>query len=174
MFVADEPWDALISGAILAGMALLWALLLVRLVGLRSFSKMTPFDFVATIATGSLLAGAARSTDWLGYCQALAGMSGVFLVQMVLAWIRRRSDVASAIMTNCPKLLMRDGRFDVAAMRAARVARADVEAKLREANVRDLGQVRAVVLETTGNISVLHGEQLDPEILAGVEDGTAG
>ena len=38
-------------------------------------------------------------------------------------------------------------------------------AKLREANALNFGQVRAVVLETTGDISVLHGEHLDPAIL---------
>ena len=31
-------------------------------------------------------------------------------------------------------------------------------------------EVRAVVLETTGDISVMHGPNLDPAILEGVDD----
>ena len=48
--------DALLRGALLGPLALLWVLCLSRIVGLRSFTKMTAFDFVATVATGSLLA----------------------------------------------------------------------------------------------------------------------
>jgi len=40
---------------------------------------------------------------------------------------------------------------------------------LREANVLHYGQVKAVVLETTGEISVLHGnEEFDDSLLEGV------
>lgn len=60
---------------------------------------------------------------------------------------------------------MRDGEFDRAAMKKSRVAESDVWAKLREANALDLAQVRAVVLETTGDISVLHGDSLNPALL---------
>jgi len=54
-------------------------------------------------------------------------------------------------------------------MMDTRVTRADVIAKLREANVTDLQQVLAVIIETTGDISVLHGEgPLDETLLEGV------
>lgn len=41
-------------GLVLTALALLWTILLVRVVGLRAFSKMTASDFLATIAAGSL------------------------------------------------------------------------------------------------------------------------
>ena len=37
------------------------------------------------------------------------------------------------------------------------MTRADLLAKLREANVLSFHQVHAVVMETTGDVSVLHG-----------------
>jgi len=55
-----------------------------------------------------------------------------------------------------------------AALTATRVAEDDPIAKLREANVFDFSQVRAVILETTGNISVLHGDKLQHRLLDGV------
>ena len=40
---------------------------------------------------------------------------------------------------------------------------------LREANALQLSQVRAVILEDTGDVSVLHGpEEVDDELLEGV------
>lgn len=75
----------------------------------------------------------------------------------MIATLRRRSSF-DRVVDNTPVLLVRDGEFDVTAMNASRVTRSDVFAKLREANVLRLEQVRAVVLETTGDISVLHGD----------------
>ena len=71
-------------------------------------------------------------------------------------------------MQNQPALLMRDGVILHAALKATRVAENDLIAKLREANVLDLAQVRAVVLETTGDISVIHGVSCSDAILQGV------
>lgn len=41
----------------------LWTVLLVRIVGLRSFSKMTNYDFVTTVAKGLIMAQAATRSD---------------------------------------------------------------------------------------------------------------
>ena len=45
----------------------------------------------------------------------------------------------------------------------------DLIAKLRESNVLDFAEVRAAVLETTGDISVLHGDACDEALLRGVQ-----
>ncbi len=63
---------------------------------------------------------------------------------------------------------MENGRFCEEALRETRVAREDVLAKIRGANAPSLEDVRAVVLENTGDISVLHGERIDEAVLDGV------
>jgi len=65
---------------------------------------------------------------------------------------------------------MTDGEILHETLRATRVAEEDLIAKLREANGLDLAPVRAAVLETTGDISVLHGDHMDRQILKGVGD----
>ena len=169
MFV-DILWlDTLLRGLILALLALAWVVLLVRINGLRSLSKMTSFDFIMTVAQGSLVAGATQTTEWQDFAQVLAGMASLFVAQWAGAKAIKSSDTAQHIMTNKPVVLMRDGRFCEEALNTTRVARSSVMAKLREANVRDLSQVRAVVLETTGDVSVLHGDTLSSDLLEGVE-----
>ena len=162
--------DAALRGLLLAALALVWVVLLVRINGLRSFSKMTNFDFVMTVAVGSLLAGAAQATDWKGFLQTLCAMVGLFAMQHVAARLRQASDTLESVMQNEPLLLMRDGAILQDALDESRVARSDLIAKLREANVLDMSEVRAVVLETTGDISVLHGGQCADELLEGVRD----
>ncbi|MEW4448516.1 YetF domain-containing protein [Qipengyuania sp. JC766] len=168
MFVDNATLDALIRGAVLGAIALVFVVVLVRITGLRSLSKMTNFDFVMTVALGSLVAGGAQATEWTTYLQIGAGMVGLFLTQVLAALLRRSSETAESAMQNQPVLLMRNGEFCETALESTRVAKSDVIAKLREANVLDYAQVRAVVLETTGDVSVLHGEDLDEQIIANV------
>jgi|TARA_A200000159_G_scaffold67445_1_gene62443 uncharacterized membrane protein YcaP (DUF421 family) len=150
-------------------MVMVWVVLLVRINGLRSFSKMTNFDFVMTVAVGSLLASASQTTTWEAFLQAMVAMAALFIVQSVSARLRRRSDKIEAIMQNTPVILMRNGEIIDGALEETRVARSDLLAKLREANVLDLNEVRAVVLETTGDISVLHGEHCSEALLKGTK-----
>lgn len=168
MFDLPVSLDIIARGVLLTMAALLWVVALVRVVGLRSFSKMTAFDFVATIAMGSLLAAAAAASSWLAYAQILVGMLALLAVQAILALLRSRSERLRELIGNTPVLLMEDGVFCEEALRRTRIAREDVLAKIRAANALDLGAVRAVVLENTGDISVLHGCDLDERLLEGV------
>ncbi|MBZ6378070.1 DUF421 domain-containing protein [Pacificimonas flava] len=169
MFVADPTLDMVLRGLILTAIGLLWIVLLVRVTGLRSFSKMTNFDFVMTVAVGSTLSAGGTTSDWTGFGQAMTALVALFLVQFVIARIRKSSDSVEDALQNQPAILMRDGRILHEALSATRVTETDLIAKLREANVLHMDEVRAVVLETTGDISVLHGEHLEERLLAGTK-----
>ncbi len=138
----------------------------IRIAGLRSFSKMSSFDFAVTVAFGSLLASVAMSRSSLA--DGLAAGATLLGVQVVVAIGRSRFGLSS-IVDNQPLLLMANGRMLTDNLRIARVTPDDIRAKLREANALDYDQVHAVVLETTGDISVLHGDgALDPDLLLDV------
>ena len=57
-------------------------------------------------------------------------------------------------------------------LKKSNVTEADLKAKLREANVIELEEVRAVIFESTGDISVLHTSKaekvIEPWLLQGV------
>ena len=157
MFFDDTTYDLIARGTILTAIGILYVIALTRIVGLRSFSKMTNFDFVITVASGTVLAGMGRATDWQGFTQAAIVMFALFAVQLAIARIRKRSDTFEETIQNDPVLLMIDGRFCQKAMDETRVARSDIIAKLREANVMSYDEVCAVILETTGDIlSLIH------------------
>lgn len=167
----DEKWlDIIARGSILTALALVWIVLMIRIVGLRSLSKMTNFDFVMTVALGSLLAGASQVTKWGDFLQIVVGIVVLFAMQVAAALLRRSSDKVEAAIQNTPVYLMRDGVIDEDALSKTRVARSDLIAKLREANVLHFSEVRAVVLEATGDVSVLHGDSLDERLTQDVEE----
>ena len=137
-----------------------------RIAGLRSFSKMSGFDFASTVAVGSIMATVAVTSASL--LNGLIGLAALYFGQVAIALLRRVT-AFEQVVDNQPLLLMLGEQFLDDNLRRSRITRADIRAKLREANIADVAQVRAVVLETTGDVSVLHGETpLDPALLEGV------
>ncbi|RJY08287.1 DUF421 domain-containing protein [Aurantiacibacter aquimixticola] len=169
MFIDNETLDPLVRGFLLAMLGLVWVIVQIRIVGLRSLSKMTNFDFVMTVALGSLLASAAQVKDWVEFGQISLAMTGLFVLQVIAGRLRKSSDTIESFIQNSPVILMRNGKINHNALRQTRVAEGDLYAKLREANVLDTEKVRAVVLESTGDVSVLHGDELDDILLEGVD-----
>lgn len=145
--------------------------LLARLNGLRSFSKMSGFDFVTTVAIGSVMASILMNPGD-GLAAGLVALTALFLVQGVVARLRARIDGVSHIIDNEPLLIMRDGEILHENLKRAAMTVPDLYAKLREANAIDVSMVRAVVVETTGDISVLHAndseQTVSPELLQDV------
>ncbi|AFL79765.1 putative membrane protein [Aequorivita sublithincola DSM 14238] len=127
-----------------------------RLAGKRSFSKMSSFDFAMTVAIGSLIATTVLSKS-VSLLEGVVGLAAVYLLQIFLA-VLRRFDVVEKIVDNQPLLLMDGQNILHTNLRKARVTEADLRSKLREANILELSQVRAVIFECTGDIAVLHSK----------------
>jgi uncharacterized membrane protein YcaP (DUF421 family) len=142
-----------------------------RLNGLRSFAKMSAFDFAMTVAVGSLMASTLAMND-PPVLQGVVGLATLFGLQYTVARLRISSGWLHSTVDNEPLLLMLGGTMLRANMRQARISEADLWSELRLANVARPEDVFAVVLETTGDVSVLHGggrsESLDERLLTGV------
>lgn len=153
----------LIRVAVTGVVVYLSVILAVRINGLRSFSKMSSYDFAMTVGVGTLMASTMIS-DSISLGQGLAGLATLFVAQRVISVLRRRFDRFHRAIDNSPLLLMDGERILKANLAKARVTEDDLRAKLREANVHNFSQVRAVVFEGTGDISVLHhASQGDPD-----------
>lgn len=151
-------------------------MLCTRLAGLRSFSKMSSFDFAITVALGSLVASVLLSKD-PPLVQGGMGLGVLFGIQFVVSFLRTRSSGFAQVVDNDALLLMVGTNVLQENLETARVTKNDLRSKLREANVVHPGQVRAVVMESTGDISVLHtgpdGPDLDLELFADVRGAEA-
>ncbi len=131
-------------------------ILLTRIIGKRSFSKMSSFDFAMTVAVGSIVATTILSSS-VKLIEGLVGLTMVYVLQISIA-LARRNKTFQNIVDNSPLLLMDGEKIISSNLRKARVTEGDLRSKLREANVTQLSQIKAVIFETTGDISVLHKE----------------
>lgn len=147
-------------------------LLYTRVFGLRTFAKMTSVDFAATIAMGSIFADVIGSTDY-SILKGGVALLIIIILQTLYSFFIRKSDGFKKAFTNTPLLLMKDGEIISHNLSKANVSKGDLYGKLREANVIEMSEVRAVVFEVTGDISVLHtsgNEPLATELLEGVKE----
>jgi len=130
-------------------------ILFTRMSGLRSFSKMSSFDFAMTVAIGSILASAVVAPT-PSLVEGILALGSIFTLQWFVGRWRVHQETDGHPVDNEPLLLMDGPEMLERNMKSVRVTRADLVAKLRESNVLNRGQVRAVIMETTGDISVLH------------------
>lgn len=128
-----------------------------RLAGLRSFSKMSSFDFAITVSIGSLVATVILSKD-PPLVQGGMALAMLFSIQFLVSYARSRSLLFAQMVDNDALLLMAGTDVLHDNLAKARVTVNDIRAKLREANVIHPREVRAVVMESTGDISVLHAD----------------
>jgi len=135
-------------------------ILLTRISGKRSFSKMSSFDFAMTVAVGSIISTTILSST-VNLIEGISGLTMVYLLQISIA-LARRNQIVEKIVDNTPLLLMDGDKVLDYNLKKARVSESDLRSKLREANVTQLSQVKAVIFETTGDISVLHSKGDQP------------
>lgn len=142
-------------------------LIMVRVNGLRTFSKMSGHDFAITIAIGSIIATTVVSKE-PSLLQGMLAIAFFLFLQTIISKLRQSG--LGGTFENTPLLLMDGDTILYDNLKKAKIKKNDLLSKLREANVLNTRQIRAVVLETTGDISVLHGEgKLEDDLLKDVQ-----
>jgi uncharacterized membrane protein YcaP (DUF421 family) len=149
-----SSWSALLR-VVAVGVPLYAGLILfLRVSGKRTLSKMNAFDFVVTVALGSVLA-----TTLLSKQSALVdGLAAFFLLiglQYLITWLSVRSLRVRKLVKNQPRILAFRGEVDADAMRRERVTEEELAAAIRASGLPDVDATYAVILETDGSISVI-------------------
>ena len=127
---------------------------LLRTSGKRTLSKMNAFDFVVTIAFGSVLASITLSKT-VSLAEGLTALAFFVGIQYVVTWLSVRSERFQSIMKGSPTILFYDGAFLQDAMRRTRMTREEVLSAIRRSGAMSPGDVGAVVLETEGTLTVM-------------------
>lgn len=145
-------------------------ILITRISGLRTFAKISSFDFASTIAIGSIIAAIILNPS-NSILKGGIALATIVLFQSLFTYLIRKIPAFEEMVTNKPMLVMKDGIILMENLHKTNLSEENLIAKLREANVIDFDEVRAVVLESTGDVSVLHtssDKKLMDKMLKGV------
>lgn len=143
-------------------------IIVLRISGKRTLSKWNAFDFVTTIALGSILATALTSTQ-VSLAQSVTAFIVIVMLQFVITFTSVRSRGVLKLIKSQPTLLLFKGQYRLDAMQRERVAKAEILAAIREKGMADVEQVHAVILETDGAFSVIGTAGNQDSALEGVE-----
>lgn len=153
-----NSWSSLAHTLFAGSLGYILMIFLLRISGKRTLSKWNSFDFVVTIAFGSILAAMLLSQS-TSLAQAGLGFALLVLYQFGITWMATRSEVIQNLIKAKPTLLFFEGQFIQACLKQERVAEGEVLAAIRSQGIGDLNQVDAVILETDGSFSVIQNLQ---------------
>jgi uncharacterized membrane protein YcaP (DUF421 family) len=161
-------WYALGRVLLVGVLAYAALVLLLRISGNRTLSKLNAFDLVVTVSLGSTLATVLLSKD-ISLSEGALAFAILIGLQFLVTWSSVRAGWFSRLVKSEPVLLFHRGRFLSQAMRRARIVEPEVLSVLRTQGVARLEEVEAVVLETDGSLSVIRQSERPPDTLPGVK-----
>ncbi len=149
-----DSFESLLRVFIVGGAAYVALVVMLRVSGKRTLSKMNAFDLVVTVALGSTLATVLLDRN-VPLAEGVAALALLVALQYVITWGSVRSRKVRALVKSEPTLLLEEGVFRQDAMRKQRVTREEVEAAIRQHGHAGVGSVDRVVLETDESLSVI-------------------
>jgi uncharacterized membrane protein YcaP (DUF421 family) len=149
-----DSWADILRILLVGSAAYATLVVVLRASGKRTLGQLNAFDFVVTVALGSILATILLSTD-VSWTEGAAAFVLVAALQFVVAWISARWPRARGAFTARPVLLLVDGELRRDALRANRLTESEIRQAVRGSGSGDLSSIAAVVLETNGKLSVI-------------------
>ncbi|WP_338870370.1 YetF domain-containing protein [Spirosoma sp. SC4-14] len=156
-----KGWQSIGRILIVGVLAYAGLLIILRISGKRTLSKLNAFDLVVTVALGSTLSTIIVSRQ-TGVADGLTALALLVFLQYVVAWLSVRWPWFERFIKDEPTLLFHQGHYLKKAMREQRVNEDEVLAAIRSVGAPYPDDVMAVVLETDGSLTVIQGTNEKP------------
>jgi uncharacterized membrane protein YcaP (DUF421 family) len=147
-------WSAVLRMLVIAPAAYVALVLILRMSGKRTLSKLNAFDFIVTIAIGSTLASVI-TTRSLALVDGVVALAILVILQFVVTTASVRWPRLGQAIKAEPSLLLRDGEPLLSAMRRQRITEGEIEVAIRQAGGLSLAHAEAVFLEADGTLTAV-------------------
>ncbi len=152
MLIGD--WAGIGRMLVIGPLVYLSLVLLLRMSGKRTLSKLNAFDLVVTVALGSTLSTAILSKE-TPLADGIAALAVLISLQFLVAWLSVRFATVRKLVRAEPRMLVYQGELLARALREERLTEDEVRQALRQQGVAAIERVHAAVLENDGRISVI-------------------
>jgi len=125
-----------------------------RLSGKRQLGQMTPFDLIVLLIISNVVQNALIGNDnSLG--GGLVGAVTILVLNSLVARVTFRSKTSQRLVEHAPTVLVRHGRILSANLERERLSLSEFHAALRREGVVTVSELRYVLLEQDGHLSVI-------------------
>lgn len=146
--------STMVRTAVVGVLAYVSLVVLLRLSGRRTLSKMNAFDLVVTVALGSTFATILLNSD-VSLAEGVLAFALLIGLQYAVTWTSVRVSWVRETVTGEPAMLFYQGRYLGDAMRRSRVTEDEIRSAIRSSGHAAMDDIQAVVLETDGSFSVV-------------------
>lgn len=157
MFDAKDwvgSWNDLADAALAAILFYVLIVVLVRVSGKRTTAELNSFDWIINVTVGSLAASGIL-LDSVPTLRATVAIVVIVALQYLLTTLTRRNETASAIIKDCPTVLLHKGKFLAEPMQHTRVSKEEILNAMRKDGFVHLEEAAWVILETDGSLNVV-------------------
>lgn len=129
-------------------------LIVMRLMGKREIGQLQPFELAISIMIADL-ASIPMTDIGIPISNGIIPILGLLVMHLIISVINLKSLKARQIICGKPTILVYRGKIDERALKKERFTINELQERLREQNVINLGDVEYAILETSGELSVI-------------------
>lgn len=134
-----------------------FVIFVMRVIGRRELSSMTPFDLVLLIILGDAIQQGLTQDDY-SLTGAILAVGTIATLQVFTSYLSFRSNVARKLFEGLPIVLVERGRLVEKNLKRERMTGDEVEEEMRAHQVGSLDEVDWAILEANGSISFIKKE----------------
>lgn len=138
---------------------LIGLLLVMRVLGKKTMAEVTPFDLIYTLILGGIVEGAIyEQTVHIGHVLFALSFWGtlIYIIEVIVQKQHRFSQVLKGI----PSILVHDGQLNLNELAKNHIELEQLRSLLRSQDCFSLKEAKYVILETSGEVSVMKNEEV--------------
>jgi len=122
--------------------------------GKRELGQMQPFELVIAIMIADL-ASVPMGDTGIPITNGIIPILVLLLIQLIISLINLKSVKGRSIICGMPSILVYRGRIDEKVMKKEKFTVNELQERLREKDVFNIGDVEYAILETSGQLTVI-------------------
>lgn len=129
-------------------------LIVMRLMGKREIGQLQPFELAISIMIADL-AATPMTESGIPITNGIMPILGLLVMHLIISMINMKSTKAREIICGKPSLLIFRGKIDQKVLKRERFTINELEERLRDNNIFNIGDVEYAILETSGQVTVI-------------------
>ena len=131
-----------------------FVIFVMRVIGRRELSSMTPFDLVLLIILGDAIQQGLTQDDY-SVTGAILAVATIAALQVFTSYLSFRSQRARKVLEGEPIVIVERGEFVEHNLKRERMTADEVAEEMRQNQISSLDQVEWAILEANGSISFI-------------------
>lgn len=127
---------------------------IMRMMGKKQIGELEPFELVIALMISELATFPMQDIR-IPILHAIIPIITLLFLQVATSFIELKSERARRLLTGAPSILVNNGKIDIAELRYQRFNINDLLEQLRLKGYFNISDIQYVILETSGEISVL-------------------